>query len=98
MLQPVLVRIWPVPALDDMVAVEKVVMTESIDIADGEPFRIPELPHDLMIERRVDEGLPEGVAFELRINATRREVKYLEEQCGWTRILAPCSNCPSKRH
>ena len=89
------VRVWPVPAGTDMVAVEKVVRTESIDIAEGDDFSIPELKKNLPVIKRVDEDLQDA-DFELRFETTREDVKYLEE-CGWKRVGPPCTNCPPKK-
>lgn len=89
------VRVWPVPAGTDMVAVEKVVQTDSIDIAEGDDFNFPELRKSLPVITRIDEDLQDA-EFELRFETTREDVKYLEE-CGWKRVGPPCTNCPPKK-
>ncbi|HRH55564.1 MAG TPA: hypothetical protein PK609_01735 [Candidatus Paceibacterota bacterium] len=94
-MQDVLLRFWPVPALDGAVAVEKVVKTDSGDVNDGDLFYVPELHRSVLIHHRPNE-VPDNADFELRFEVSLKDVEYLRDHCGFTPVAAPCPGCTRK--
>ena len=93
----VLLRVWPNRHRADVVALEKVIESDDIDVMinDGDPLYIADLGREVSVEKRPDEA-PEGFDLELRFLVMPSEIVGLSSKgAGWKPIAGACPSCRS---
>lgn len=96
-MQRVLLRVFPHPPRQDVVALEITVdVEESAVFNDNDLFTIPELGGTRRIEKRPDEP-PLNADYALHFLARPAEVLGLASKPGWKPVDSLCVTCYPKR-